>query len=164
VEIFLQVESFARAAFADRAKVSSGARIVMTDSASIPEKQLQGRSSMSAILTSSSADGERRQTERKPLSVRVRFTLAGKPEMEVRSVDISPTGMSVVVDLNLVPSTTCNVAFGLPQADGSPHKVALSASVAHCTYSGQRSGFVIGLQFKNVPPDTQAALARYVKG
>jgi len=119
---------------------------------------------MSAILTSSSADGERRQTDRKSLSVRVRFTVTGRPEMEVRSVDISPTGMSVVVDLNLALSTVCSVAFSLPQADGSPHKVALSASVAHSTYSGQRMGFVTGLQFRHVSADTQAALARYLKG
>ena len=119
---------------------------------------------MSAILTSSSADGERRQTERRPLSVRVRFTLAGRPEMEVRSVDISATGMSVVVDLNLALSTACSVAFSLSQADGTQYKVALSASVAHSTYSGQRMGFVTGLQFRNVPSDTQSALARYVKG
>lgn len=119
---------------------------------------------MSAILTSSSADGERRQTERKPLSVGVRFTPAGRPEMEVRSVDISTTGMSVVSDLNLAASTACSVAFSLPQADGSSHKVALSASVAHSTYSGQRMGFVNGLQFRSVPSDLQAALMRYVKG
>jgi c-di-GMP-binding flagellar brake protein YcgR len=119
---------------------------------------------MSAILTASSDDGERRQTERKPLSVRVRFTPTGCPEMEVRSVDISTTGMSVVSDLNLAASTACNVAFSLPQGDGTQFKVALSARVAHSTYSGQRMGFVNGLQFKNVPAETQAALTRYVKG
>jgi c-di-GMP-binding flagellar brake protein YcgR len=119
---------------------------------------------MSAILTPSSDDGERRQTERKPLSVRVRFTPAGRPEMEVRSVDISTTGMSVVSDLNLAASTACSVAFSLPQADGSSYKVTLTARVAHSTYSGQRMGFLNGLQFKSVPAETQAALARYVKG
>jgi hypothetical protein len=119
--------------------------------------------SMSAILTSPS-DGERRQVERKPLSVRVRLALAGKPEVEVRSVDISHSGMSVVVEVNLSPGTTCNLAFTLPQPDSGQHKAQVAAVIAHCTYSSKRSGFVIGLQFKGVSADLQAALARYVRG
>lgn len=118
---------------------------------------------MSAILTSQ-PDGERRQVERKPLSVRVRLALAGRPEMEVRSTDTGASGMSLIVDVNLAPGTACNLAFTLPLPDGGPHKVQVAATVIHSTYSSKRSGFVIGVQFKGASADLQAALARYMKG
>ena len=119
---------------------------------------------MSSILTSASSGDERRQVERKPLRVRVRVALAGKPEMEVRSVDVSTGGMSLVVDVSLAPTTSCNLSFTLLLSDGSMHKVQIAAVVAHCTYSGQRSGFVIGLQFKGASEDLNALLQRYMKG
>jgi c-di-GMP-binding flagellar brake protein YcgR len=118
---------------------------------------------MSSILTSTSSEDERRQVERKSLRVRVRVALAGKPDMEVRAVDVSTGGMSLVVDLNLAPATSCHLSFMLPLPDGGMHQVQIAAVIAHCTYSGQRSGFVIGLQFKGASEDLKAALLRYVK-
>ena len=119
---------------------------------------------MSSILRSAASEDERRQVERKPLRVRVRMTLAGKPDMEVRAVDVSTAGMSLVVDVNLPPATSCNLTFLLPLPDGGMHPVQVAAVIAHCTYSGQRMGFVIGLQFKGASEDLKAALLRYMKG
>jgi hypothetical protein len=125
---------------------------------------VSGEEFMSSILTSASSGDERRLVERKPLRVRVRVTLAGRPEMEVRSVDVSTGGMSLVVDVNLAPATPCNLSFTLLLPDGSMHKVQIAATVAHCTYSGQRSGFVIGLQFKGASEELKGLLQRYMKG
>jgi len=119
---------------------------------------------MSSILASSPPEGERRQVERKPLRVRVRMALAGKPEAEVRAVDVSTGGMSLVVDLNLATGTPCNLAFTLQLPDSSLHKVQVGAVIVHSTYCGLRSGFVIGLQFKGASESLKAALLRYVKG
>ena len=109
-------------------------------------------------------DGERRQVERKPLSVRVRMALQGKPEMEVRSVDISVGGMSLTLDINLVPGTPCQLSFSMQLPNGDIHKIQAEAAVAHCTYSSKRSGFVTGVQFKRISSDAQALVARYMKG
>jgi len=119
---------------------------------------------MSSMLTPTPLDGERRQVERKPLRVRVRMTLADQPETEVRAVDVSTGGISLVVDLNLAPGTPCKLAFTLQLPDNSLHKVQVGAVIVHSTYSGQRMGFVTGVQFKGASEDLKAALLRYVKG
>jgi len=118
---------------------------------------------MVAILTTP-PDGDRRQMERKPLSVRVRLAPAGRPEMEVRSLDVAPQRISLIVEVNLAPGTACNLTFALPLSGGSAHKVQVDASVIHSTYSRKRNGFVIGLQFKGASAELQAALGRYMKG
>lgn len=109
-------------------------------------------------------DNERRLAERKLLGIRVLVALPGRPEIEVRSIDIGMGGMGVVSELNLAPGTPCNLAFSLPQPDGSSHKAQVAGTIAYSTYSSKRNGFVKGVRFMGISAALLAALEAYLRG
>lgn len=114
--------------------------------------------------TVTQTDSERRQAERKLFSTRMRLGLPGRPEIEVRSIDIGTGGMGMVSELNLAPGTPCNLAFSLPQPDGSWHKAQVAGTVAYSTYSSKRNGFVNGVRFMGMSAALLAAVEAYLRG
>ena len=113
--------------------------------------------------TSPPANPERRQADRKPLNTRVKITLPGKPEMEVRSFDIAMAGIGLVSEFNSRSSTPCYLAFSLPLSNRNYHRVQVSGVVAYSTYSSQRKGFATGIQFESVSAELSAALSAYMR-
>jgi hypothetical protein len=107
---------------------------------------------------------DRRLKERKPLSVRARLALQGKPPLEIRTFDIDAGGVGIISEINLPIHTLCNVFFKLPQPDGTLFNVAAAGTVTYCTFSRTRMGFTSGLAFKEVPELLLCAINNYMKG
>jgi hypothetical protein len=111
----------------------------------------------------SPSDSDRRRKERKPLSVRARMALQGKPPLEIRTFDINTGGVGVITEVNLPVHTLCNVFFKLPQPDGTFFNVAAAGTVTHCTFSRTRMGFTVGVMFQEVPEMLLYAINTYMK-
>lgn len=79
-----------------------------------------------------------------------------------KAFDISENGIGLVADHNLAAGQQCSIAFNLLQHGGSSFQAQTAAIIAHNTFSAQRGGFALGLQFKSPPPALIEAIRRYI--
>jgi hypothetical protein len=102
-------------------------------------------------MTSTAIDGGRTGVNhRRTLRCRAELQLDAGVTIEVRTIDISPSGMSLMSQLCVAAGVTCRVVFYLP-ADGQLHQVAADARVIYNTCRGT-DGFRIGLRFTDKDP------------
>ena len=109
---------------------------------------------------------DRRRHPRKYISGVGHLLAAGLPPMEVHTQDISVGGVGVIAPRSLPYEALCKVRFALPRESYGMEFVIAPARVAHCVLSGREYGFVLGLEFHNLPEDVAAVINRYmsVKG
>jgi len=105
----------------------------------------------------------RRLAERKLLRGKAALHFPDRPLMEVRTLDISTSGMAVVAPDNLPPSATCTIQFMLPLKKGR-QPVQLSGRIVHSVFSNAEGGVKVGMQFLNVPASTTAIVKQFIEG
>jgi len=105
----------------------------------------------------------RRLAERKLLRGKAVLQVPGRPAMDVRTLDISTSGMAVVAPDNLPPSATCTIQFVLPLKRGR-QTVQLNARIVHSVFSNAEGGVKVGMQFLNVPASTTAMVTQFIEG
>jgi len=92
------------------------------------------------------AESETRIAPRKVLRCRAKVMLnGGRPPMMGRTVDISTTGISLVLDVPLPTGESCVIAFETP-VKGTVRRVMASANVVYSIFSSA-DGFRHGFQF-----------------
>ena len=106
---------------------------------------------------------DRREAVRRHLRSPALVLLPGQPGRVGRTVDVSETGMCVMLPDGLPGGTECMVGFELPDKGGSRKRVQSRARVVHSVLSTQGDGFKIGMQFMQVPDDTRRALESFIR-
>jgi hypothetical protein len=115
---------------------------------------------MNPIL--STAGPERRLTPRRDLRMKALWRRPGTQFVEVRTLDISTTGIGLISDINVPEGETCAVLIALPVAPGRSVNMQITGTVAHCILNGQTSQYKIGVSFVQLPPQTAAAIKAFV--
>jgi len=114
--------------------------------------------------TNNNDDGiNRRENDRKMLHTRAILAIPGKPILEVRTLDISIGGIGIVASVNLVARIPCKLAFSLPLRHGKKINVEAEGYVTHSLFSNSHDGFKIGIRFKDVSPELEKEIARYLR-
>ena len=85
----------------------------------------------------------RRSAVRMPLRVPASVELPGGALRDASTLDIGPSGLSLVCARPISPGTRCTVRLELPLPDGTQH-MALAARSVHSSYTGP-AAFKIGL-------------------
>ncbi len=106
---------------------------------------------------------ERRTQERRILRVQAELLVPGRPAMQVRTVDISEGGVSVLCTVNLPARTDCTVRLPLPVPPTGRKQVELRAVVLYSILSSSGGGFQLGMSLASLDEATRAAIKQYVK-
>jgi c-di-GMP-binding flagellar brake protein YcgR len=105
---------------------------------------------------------ERRQYERKHLRTSGQLFVAGRPPMEVRTIDLSLGGLALAAPMDVPAKTLCVVRVVLPLKPKGNVLLEARARVVHSVLSSAQAGFSIGLQFTDVSAATAAALNQFL--
>jgi hypothetical protein len=107
---------------------------------------------------------DRREAARRPLRGPALVLLPGQPGRLGRTVDVSETGVCVMLPEGLPETTECLVGFEVPDRNGVRKRVQARARVVHSVLSTQGGdGFKIGMQFLQVPDETRRALETFIR-
>lgn len=106
---------------------------------------------------------DRREAIRRQLRSPALVLLPGQPGRVGRTVDVSETGMCLMLAEGLPDGTECLIGFELPEKGGARKRVQSRARVVHSVLSTQGEGFKIGMQFLQVPDETRRALESFIR-
>jgi c-di-GMP-binding flagellar brake protein YcgR len=102
------------------------------------------------------AQSNRRAATRITLAVTGKIELAGGAMVDVRSVDLSGSGIGVTSITELTPGQQCNVSIDMSVC-GSDFKLEMKGRVCYSRKS-PAGGYRSGLQFVQMTQETRAAL------
>lgn len=107
------------------------------------------------------AEPDTRIAPRKVLRCRAKVMLnGGRPPLMGRTVDISTSGICLMLDGPLVAGESCVIAFEAP-VKGTMRKVMASAKAVYSICSGE--GFRIGFQFVQLDAATTSIINEIVR-
>jgi c-di-GMP-binding flagellar brake protein YcgR len=110
----------------------------------------------------SSPEPERRRAERKVLRTKALVILGNAQPFEVRTLDLSATGMSIVASANPKPGTVLNIRLSIPVRTGGNTPFEAKARVVHSVFSSAESGFKIGLSFTELSAVAASAILKFL--
>jgi c-di-GMP-binding flagellar brake protein YcgR len=113
--------------------------------------------------SSKKTGADRREAVRRTLRSAALVLLPGQPGRVGRTVDVSETGMCVMLPDGMAGGTECLVGFELPDKAGARKRYQSRARVVHSVLSNQGDGFKIGMQFLEVPDVTRRALETFIR-
>jgi len=102
----------------------------------------------------------RRSAIRMPLRVPASVELPGGALRDAHTLDIGPSGVSLVCPRPISPGTRCTVRLELPLPGGAQH-VALAARSVHSSYTGP-AAFKIGLAIGPLDAEQEQALQAFM--
>jgi c-di-GMP-binding flagellar brake protein YcgR len=105
--------------------------------------------------TSASPSEETRGDTRKPFRCRIKVGLANGAQVEGRTVDISSSGICVMVGNSLPPGQTCMIHFETV-IGGMQRKVEAPAKVVYNIYGS--AGFRTGFRFVDLSPNNSVVV------
>ena len=119
--------------------------------------------SFPGIDSSKKTGADRREAVRRHLRSPALVLLPGQPGRVGRTIDVSETGLCVLMPEGLPGGTECMVGFEVPDKTGARKRVQSRARVVHSVLSTQGDGFKIGMQFVQVPDETQRVLESFIR-
>jgi len=106
---------------------------------------------------------DRREAARRPLRGNAMVLLPGQPGRLGRTIDVSETGVCVILKDGLPSGTDCLVGFELPDKAGNRRRVQSKAQVVHSVLSSQHEGFKVGMRLQAPADELVLALQTYVR-
>jgi hypothetical protein len=106
---------------------------------------------------------ERREAVRRHLRTPAMVLLPGQPGRMGRTLDVSETGLCVILSEGFPGGTECMVGFELPGSNGARKRVQSRARIVHSVLSTQGDGFKVGMQFMQTPDETRRALELFIR-
>jgi c-di-GMP-binding flagellar brake protein YcgR len=113
--------------------------------------------------SSKKTGADRREAVRRSLRSPALVLLPGQPGRVGRTVDVSETGLCVMLPDGLADGVECLVGFELPDRAGARKRYQARARVVHSVLSNQGDGFKVGMQFVQMPDDTRRALESFIR-
>jgi c-di-GMP-binding flagellar brake protein YcgR len=84
--------------------------------------------------------------------------------MTARTADISRGGLSLIVPVNISAGAKCLMRVGIPKKGcGASQSYDLQVKVLHSVFSRQEDGFVLGLQFLELPAAANEAITQFLE-
>jgi c-di-GMP-binding flagellar brake protein YcgR len=105
---------------------------------------------------------ERRQGDRKLFRGPAQLLLPTREVLRVRTLDISLGGIGLVAPSNLPRDAVCDVKFRAPLMGDRVEMLVARGRIAYSILSGKENGFLVGLQFTDIPPAALALIRSYV--
>ncbi len=96
---------------------------------------------------------DRRVHERKKFRSTAQLLLLGR-KFDVRTLDISVSGVGIICSTNPAAKTPCSIRLSLPMKSSGLRLLELQAMVVHSVFSSANDGFSVGLLF--VAPSAEA--------
>jgi c-di-GMP-binding flagellar brake protein YcgR len=106
--------------------------------------------------------GDRRRHPRKFLSGTAYLLLPNQTPVEVHALDISSGGLGVVAPMSLPHERYCEIRFTLAREPYGLDQLTTPVQVVHCVLSGREHGFLLGLEFVDLPEKATAVINRYM--
>lgn len=113
--------------------------------------------------SSKKTGADRREAVRRHLRSPALVLLPGQPGRVGRTVDVSETGLCLMLPDGIAGGTECMVGFELPDKAGARKRYQSRVRVVHSVLSTQGDGFKIGMQFMQLPDDTRRALETFIR-
>jgi c-di-GMP-binding flagellar brake protein YcgR len=108
--------------------------------------------------------GERRHQERWPLRTTATLLLPGGRTVEVRTFDISTTGVGIIAPVSPKIGTRLSVRVPVPQRPKGMVPFEAPVEVAHVMLSSGEGGFKVGMRYITIDPDALELITRFVSG
>ncbi len=105
---------------------------------------------------------DRRSSERKAFKAPALLRLPDQQVIEVRTTDISVGGIGVVTPMNLRQDAVCDIRVRPPIFTEDMGLIVARGRIAHSILSGREKGFLIGLQFLEIPSSMADLIKQYV--
>lgn len=106
---------------------------------------------------------ERRSSQRKLFSTTACLTCQDDARVQGRTLDISSTGMAVVMPLSPALGLICMIAFSVPTAARQSKKIEIAGRIIYSILSGPQGGFRLGLEFMDIPVDIASAIQAFIR-
>lgn len=119
------------------------------------------RSMARPIITDPSAP-EQRRNPRWQLKTAAQLIVNSNQVVQVRTLDISAGGLSVITQFALPMGTVVQINLMLPTWNGPIVPMSVRASVMNCSLDGRNGGFRIGMQFTEIDAGLQQEIERRV--
>ena len=105
----------------------------------------------------------RRQHERKYFRGAAYLLFAGREPIEVRTLDLSAGGLSIVAPANPAINTVVMIRINIPRPTTGADGFEVRVRVAHTMFSQAEDGFKIGLEFVNLTVPLATAILQFLK-
>lgn len=105
---------------------------------------------------------DRRREDRKLFRSPAQLQLPNREVQRVRTLDISPGGIGIVSPSNLPKDVVCEIKFRAPLLGDRVEMLVARGRIAYSILSGKENGFLVGVQFTEIPPGAMALIKRFV--
>lgn len=105
----------------------------------------------------------RRDAERRALRRMAVLLFPGGQQFEVRTVDISTSGIGIVVPANPPIRLVCRIRFSVPVGEKSQATLELKGQVTDSVYMAAEAGFKVGLRFLEIERSQLKTIGDFVR-
>ena len=106
---------------------------------------------------------ERRSSQRKLFSTTACLTCQDDACVHGRTLDISLTGMAVVMPLSPALGLIYMIVFSVPTAARQSKKIEITGRTIYSILSGPQGGFRVGLEFVDISVDIISAIQAFIR-
>lgn len=114
-------------------------------------------------MTEYSWGAERRSHARRNLRTSAVIVLPGGKTVDVRTLDISPGGVGLLIGANPPKGTFFDLQVALPMRSDGHTKLHVKVEVMQSIYDGHDGGFKVGVRFVGLEPDDSATIAAFLR-
>lgn len=104
---------------------------------------------------------ERRVDPRKTLRANAELLVDGR-RLEVRTLDISTSGMGIASSINPRIDQTFSILLAPADAPRGPARIEVAVTVVHSILTRAEGGFKVGLRFGHLSPAASDLVKRYL--
>lgn len=133
-----------------------------TPAPALYRRQPAAMSGNSEETTWPAAGLDRRRFPRKFISGSAHLLFPGQPPMEVHTQDVSLGGVGVISPRAMALNTACSLRFALFREGFGMDFLTAPVTVAYCVLSGREYGFLLGLEYRDLPANVVDIVKQYM--
>ncbi len=114
-------------------------------------------------MTGHPQGSERRAHVRRKLRIAAALLLPGGKTVDARTLDISAGGMGLLVGANPPKGSVFHLEANLPMRIEGNAPLRAKVEVMQSIYGRAEGGFMVGVRFVDIQPESEAVLASFLK-